>query len=459
MRSPIKALAAFASLAIAMNLTAQSTKTRKALNDELAKTQAQVEETPKDPRALARLARLLFETGEFAKARKIAEQLCQNEAQRPLVELAAKLAYLLGDYDRAATLYKRVIDAQGSDPRARIMAKIGLAFALYQRNDFEPARDIALPKGVKLPTITLMRSFDKRPYRIAWPNEERAVRLPWLRKNPLPLMRIKVADEVVDVVLDTGADTLILDPRVTKKLDVEIVASAMGAFGGGKKQMVEFARVSEINVGGVSLVDVPITILPCGRFSKLYGSDDVRVGGILGTGVLRQFLSTIDYARSQLILRERKPASTRALRESIKGRLAAEVPFALDLTHMMLARGALNGRSGLTFFVDSGLASKACFAAPPQTLEYVGIEIPEKKTSEASVGGGGGKFASGSFDIATIRLGKLEMRGAKGQFGALTPASYWARGYIQDGLISHGFLRRYSSWTIDFDAMTFLFEK
>ena len=37
---------------------------------------------------------------------------------------------------------------------------------------------------------------------------------------------------------------------------------------------------------------------------------------------------------------------------------------------------------------------------------------------------------------------------------------YWTMsGYIQDGLISHQFLRQYSSWTLDFDAMTYIFER
>jgi hypothetical protein len=37
--------------------------------------------------------------------------------------------------------------------------------------------------------------------------------------------------------------------------------------------------------------------------------------------------------------------------------------------------------------------------------------------------------------------------------------SYWSRGFIWDGLISHQFLKNFGSWTIDFDAMTFIFVK
>lgn len=125
----------------------------------------------------------------------------------------------------------------------------------------------------------------------------------------------------------------------------------------------------------------------------------------------------------------------------------------------MMARGRLNDKDGLTFFVDSGLASKACFSAPIQTLQYVGIPVPETSIQEGSVGGGGGHWESGSFPIKTIGLGPLTQSGVLGEYGSQTPQSYWSSGFIQDGLISHQFLRKYSSWTLDFDAMIFIFEK
>ena len=41
----------------------------------------------------------------------------------------------------------------------------------------------------------------------------------------------------------------------------------------------------------------------------------------------------------------------------------------------------------LTFFVDSGLHSEAVLAAPAQTLEHLGIAVPETTISEEAVGG------------------------------------------------------------------------
>jgi hypothetical protein len=62
-------------------------------------------------------------------------------------------------------------------------------------------------------------------------------------------------------------------------------------------------------------------------------------------------------------------------------------------------------------------------------------------------------WQSGFFAVESIGLGELVQQGALGEYGALPPEFYWSRGYIQDFLISHCFLRQYATWTIDFDRM------
>ena len=124
-----------------------------------------------------------------------------------------------------------------------------------------------------------------------------------------------------------------------------------------------------------------------------------------------------------------------------------------------MARGSLNDKTGLTFFVDSGLASKAAFTAPIQTLQYVGIPVPETKENKDGVGGGGGTFATGSFPIKKLGMGPLSQKEVLGDYGTRPPETLWSAGFIQDGLISHQFFRQYSSWTIDFDSMKYIFEK
>jgi hypothetical protein len=337
------------------------------------------------------------------------------------------------------------------------MAKVGKVFVYNQQNRFDQIRSMTFPAGVVLPNVTLAQSFDESPYRLEWHNESRVAEVPFLATDPLPLFTIEVNGVPLQVLFDTGADLLYLDDEIAKALGIATVASATGRFGGGLAANVGFAKVDRVKVGEVTIHGVPVAVLPTKRFS--FEPKKLLVGGIFGTALLRQFLGTLDYKHERLVLRERSGEAARAWRGEVAGRLAAEVPFFLDATHLMEARGSLNGREGLTFFVDSGLASEAAFAAPVQTLELLGIPVPETRVSEDSVGGGGGKFAQGTFPVRSLGLGPLTEVDLSGSYGALTPATYWGRGFIQDGLLSHRFLRRYASWTLDFDARTYLFER
>jgi hypothetical protein len=272
-------------------------------------------------------------------------------------------------------------------------------------------------------------------------------------------MTIEFNEVPVHVIFDTGADSFVLDNEVAAEMGIEWVSKAMGSFGGGKKSEVGFGRIERVKIGDITLKQVPVAILPTKRFSAGFEGGKYTLGGFIGTAALKQFLSTLDYKNGRMILRERTEENMAKLKEELEGRIAAEVPFVLKATHFMMVRGSLNDKDGLTFFVDSGLASAACFSAPIQTLEYVGIPVPEKKVHEESIGGGGGKWASGVFPIETIGLGSLSQSNVMGEYGSRPPESYWSLGFIQDGLISHRFLRKYSSWTLDFDAMKYIFEK
>ena len=58
----------------------------------------------------------------------------------------------------------------------------------------------------------------------------------------------------------------------------------------------------------------------------------------------------------QIILRSRQEDALQALMPSFAGKRVTAMPFALAATHLMMAKGQLNDKDDLTFFVDSGLA-------------------------------------------------------------------------------------------------------
>ena len=254
----------------------------------------------------------------------------------------------------------------------------------------------------------------------------------------------------VTALIDTGGDAFILDPGIASELGIEIVASMMGMFAGGMEAEIGFAMAKTLALGGVTLNSVPVSVLPTGG---------MEIGGhaldaIVGTGVLKQFLSTLDYPNDRLVLRA--PSTAADFYAGSAGDIVDEVQFYLQSTHFLLAKGSLNGVDNLVFHIDSGLAGTPAFSAPRQTLEYVGIPIPEVEVVEGTMGGGGGGFALGTFDVGQLGLGGLTQSDLVGSYGALPPQSYRMLGFIQDGLVSHNFLKAYA-WTLDFERMKMVF--
>ncbi|MGD9721907.1 MAG: aspartyl protease family protein [Pirellulales bacterium] len=450
--------AIIAATAIARAAAAKQSRTRADVLTALAAAEQELQNKPQDSAARYQLAHLLYESGDFWRAADVVRPAADAENATPqTMLLAADLEYLLGHYAAAEKGYQRALAVDALDRTSRTRANVGLGFVSYQTNRFDLFKELTFGPGVAFPGDKLLRTFEEQPYQITWHNESHTAEVPFIATDPLPVMTVEYDGRAVQVLFDTGADMCILDTELARAWGVKEVSWTVGGFGGGKLERLGYGKLPALKLGDVTLENVPIWILPTQRFSAVWPDKKLSLGGIIGTALIRQFLATLDYRQGKLLLRERSPQARAALRQELGSSVSAEVPFVLSSTHWMMARGALNDRDGLTFFVDSGLASEAGFSAPPQTLGYVNIAEPKTQVQPNSVGGGGGAWASGFFPIESLGLGRLRQQQLQGEFGSRPASSYWQSGFIQDGLISHRFLREYASWSIDFDSMTYLF--
>lgn len=408
-----------------------------------------------DPTDEARLeyAKLLYETGHFEQARETVTPLLGGpEPPVDAAMLAARVSYMSGDYDDAEHLFGAVL---ARDPGNR-RALVGLVFTYYQTNRYERCLELSeeVRESIQIPHFDMMLAFEgEEPYKVVW-GDQRQAAVPFIVTDPLPIIQVEIDGREIRALIDTGGDTFILDPEVATALGIEIVASMTGMFAGGMEAEVGLAKAKSLGIGDVTLHSVPIAVLPV----RGIAIGEHTFDGILGTGVLKQFLSTLDYPNDRLILRERAEGASDAFDAEVRGSVEDEVPFYLHSTHFLLAKGSLNGYDDLVFHIDSGLAGEPAFSATSLTLEYVGIPIPEVAFEEDAVGGGGRGFEVGSFPIESLGLGALRQSGLIGSYGAMPPQSYRMLGFIQDGLVSHNFLRQYA-WTLDFDRMRMVFAK
>jgi hypothetical protein len=433
-------------------------RTRGDVETALATAERAFTQQPDKPEVRQELAQLLFEWGDFWRASDVVRPLVDAPApSAQAIRLAAELEYLQGHYGQAESLYRKLLEHAQADQQSRATAKVGLGFVYYQTNRFDRFAQLDFGRGVVFPGEKLIKSFDTPPYRVTWQRDERVSEVPFVVADPLPVLRVEYDQRPVHVLFDTGADMCILDSDLARQWGIKEESFTFGSFGGGKIGRMGYGKLQSVKIGDVTLEGVPISILPTRRFSAIFADGKFSIGGIIGSGLIRQFLATIDYRHERLVLAERSPQARQTLRKQLEGRVVGEVPFVLYGTHWMMARGTLDNHADLTFFVDSGLAADAAFSAPRQTLRYAGIAEPQRKVAPNAIGGGGGPWATGQFPIKALGLGSLRQHDLKGEYGSRPDTSYWQCGFIQDGLISHRFLRKYDSWSIDFDGMTYLF--
>lgn len=419
---------------------------------------------PDDDAVSLEYGRKLFETGDFAKAEAVLRSLPGGvgySAESMLI--AADLEYGRGRYDEAAKLYEKAYDISSGENRAA--AGKGLVLTYYQSGQYEKGGQVAIfPDDVGY-LRDMMKSFGSRkPFQIEW-KEKIQVEVPFLLagNRHLPIVALKVNGQAVNVIIDTGCDSFDLDEAIAEAAGIEAGVRMTGRFAGGKTADLVYGLADRIELGGLEIKSVPVSVSQIDwEYEDEAGSGKINIGGIIGTGIFKRFLTTLDYPGERLILRPQGQSGLARFRESLPmGTKAVEMPFIMADTHFMLAKGVINGRKGLNMFLDSGLEDpEASILLEKETLGYAGIDIPVKDivTPEGQGGLGGGGFSVGVFKVDDFYLGPLHQQNLSGLYGIIPADIYFGSGLIIDGIISHNFLKKYS-WTIDFESMTMIFSQ
>jgi hypothetical protein len=378
--------------------------------------------------------------GLRATAASILASMAKEQADPDLLYARGRDALLSSRLEEAKRWLMSAALARPDDDRVLQ----DLAWAYYRANEFSRAASIfqRVP-GAPPALIEKLSSFETGgPYELAGADE---TVLPFLLTDPLPLVSIHVEGRKVDALIDTGGAELILDSEFAGEIGVRLFGSSEGLFAGGRRASVTHGRVELVSLGAIEVQRVPVQVLPTRRFSPLT-SGRFEINAIIGTNLLAQFRETLDYPAGRLVLE-------RPGREAPSS--GVQVPFVTERDHFMISdQGWLNGVGPLRFFVDSGLAGGA-FTCPAQTLRRAGIPIPSAG-NRGGVGGGGGPVATGVFPINELGLGPLRQRNLTGIYVEPANGVSEREGWGWDGIISHGFLRRYQ-WTIDWTRSRFVF--
>jgi hypothetical protein len=439
-----------AALAGATPAAAQG-KLRGDIERELVPIEAAFRAAPDDAPTRRAYADVLFELGNVWQARDVLAPLATPASAHPSdLRLGARLALLTSDYARAEALYQR-LRAVAADDSTRRVALEGLAMVYYQTNRYDRAASIELPnegddaRGIGN-MLVFMKRFPGTPYGIEWSGPDKVAHLPMVNDitapGALPTVKVEINGHPVSFILDTGGDRLYLDEGLAQPLGIETVSKRRSRYAYTRGEYVDepLGVADRVKLGEVTLRNVPVIVAKW----KVLGQ---KTDGVVTTQMLKQFLSTIDYANKRITLRERSERGKRQLRDWYGSQATVELPFFMTGSHLMFAKGSLNGHQGMNMLLDSGLAFSMPLVIVNETVEFLGLPknpVPNTKFFWVPIESHGlGELTRG----ATQALGNV--------FVEENP--YWQWGFLFDALVSHQYLWHLGSWTIDFDAMKYYF--
>jgi hypothetical protein len=393
----------------------------------------------------------LFQVGKFAEAGKLYSQIVtQNPKDYSATLQLGRIALLSNRLDDAQKWLGKAITLKPDGTDAKVM----LAEAFYRCDDFQKAAtalngvDVSSNKLVieQYPTlnVAMFESFKgQTPYELH--GNGTSTRLKFVRTHPLPVVNVRAnGGKEVTFFIDTGGSEVTLDTEFAKELGVPQFGAVQGTFSGGQHTQVQLGRIESLTVGDWTVKNLPTAMLPLRQLSEGFGVK--QIDGIIGTTLFYHFLTTMDYPRGELVLRQKNAKSLEEFTKSPVKRVAVPIWMASD--HFMVGWGRVETLLPTLLFVDSGLMGAGVKLAE-SVIKQAGIKLEENKAEEGA--GGGGKLKIVPYTVHQLSFGDIKEENVPGLYDGPFP---WENifGFHLSGMIGHDFLKPYAV-TFDFQNM------
>jgi hypothetical protein len=269
------------------------------------------------------------------------------------------------------------------------------------------------------------------------------------RSFPVPLVKVRLNGQSVLMAIDTGAGDLLIDESAARRCRVATLPGRFPVSWSGSLVTVQGAWVSRLEIAGFRIDELPAGTLGLRRWSVLVNPQGERVAGVIGLGLLRRFVPTLDYPRGRLVLR--RPGATVA-----HGAAAVREPFEIWGEHELTVWGSFASGRRMAMVVQTGVPGCGV-GAPREVFDEVGIKAgPVTRTLQ-----GAGSWLQGRswvpVTVPAVTVGRVSEDKVQGLIGALDSAELWRHGVRRDALLSHDFFR-HRRVTFDWDARALVFE-
>ncbi len=342
-----------------------------------------------------------------------------------------KSSIYLGDYATAEYLLNNLDNKDYIEEKERLLSII-----FYHNNRYQNSREFIRETNSST-LVHIMRLFDDSPYKLKW-NAESQTTIPFLSEfeDSLPHVHIEINGIKTIAYIDTGEDQLSIPVELANEFSLSETIDSTGIYAGGKSGSIKYTKIDTLKLGDVEISNLPV----------VFNNEEIPC---IGTGILRQFISTIDYPDKKLILRNRDIDHESIISEDI----FHEIKFGYVDTHYLFCHLKINESENLHFLFDTGLDSDQAGAISSNTFDVLNISKPFMRIPVIGQGGSGTElYFVGVTEVESIAMGTYTQKNQELLSGIFPEQLYYNEkfGFIVDGLISQKFIEKYAC-TFDFD--------
>lgn len=255
--------------------------------------------------------------------------------------------------------------------------------------------------------------------------------------NPLILIPASVNGRgPYEFILDTGAGTSLLSPRLASELGIVSTGTKEGT-GAAGKVTVALATLDSLAVGGARQEPMPIAITA--EIDRIGSAVGARIDGDIGYDFLRSYRVGIDYEKRIVRLVQ---GAYEAAGAGVLTRCEVSFRLAGPLKPLIVVAAMVNGRGPYSFAVDTGASMTTLSPA-------LADELAIASEDAVNMTGAGGILQATTGRIASLAVGGAVLPDLGVVVSDFLGMISNAVGTKLDGIVGYNFLRRFRV-TIDY---------
>jgi hypothetical protein len=390
-----------------------------------------------DMARLDTLGLALLRIGRVPEARKVFERVTAAKPGDPTASAAlGKLALWADRTSEAESLLVGVGDVD--------LARQDLYSTRLRRGDWTGAATLSEEVGDEGRKPLLEQLASGPAMKITGERAQLLFEKTW----PSPLVKVRLNGTTVLMMVDTGTPGVLLDRQAMTLHKVRPLGGQRLTPWDGTRVAVRNAIVQKLQIGDVTLTDVPAGVLSLHQLSLEVQPAAMPISGIIGMSVLKHFDVTFDYGKRRF---ELAPIGTAA---ALTG---TRVPFEQWGEDELTVWGSIQGGRRMAMMLATGLPGGGV-GAPDVVFEEHGL----KSAGVSRLVKGAGTWLQGRawapINVPSLAIGSQVYDKVPGWSGAMEPVEMWRHGVRRDAMLGPGILLGQRT-TIDWKRRELVFEQ